>query len=333
MHYKSTLTLIALISIAGCSTFSKEKKSSSANSNWGISKLWKKEYEQPAKMVAVWTPDTYTVPGQPITRGFGGRIYFYNDRSQAIAVEGELFVYGWEEKSILLGTPKAEADKTFGFTSEQFTEHYSPTDLGASYSVWIPWDEAGGIQKEITIIPVFKMADGRAVQGSPSKLVLEGKSPLDPGFLQAQQVSYKSSTQPTNLLGTLRPENVSKVPMATGTTEIALPGNAGRHFLQNQSATNSATTSTGVTVGGASTPGMPERSASTASVVGKHVYELGTAPIPRNTTVPANSQSPEVPNLKLPSTSPSQSLPATFPNLPSLPTTVPGFGPDGAITS
>ncbi len=37
------------------------------------------------------------MPGKPVTRGFGGRIYFYNDRSQAVPVDGELVVYGFDD--------------------------------------------------------------------------------------------------------------------------------------------------------------------------------------------------------------------------------------------
>ncbi len=93
-------------------------------------------------MVAIWTEDTLVQPGKTVTRGFGGRIYFYNEKSQAIPVEGELIVYGYDDSSAASAhslTSNVEATKKFAFTPEQFTQHFSQSDLGASYSIWIPW--------------------------------------------------------------------------------------------------------------------------------------------------------------------------------------------------
>ncbi len=124
-------------------------------------------------MAVIWAEDILSMPGHPVTRGFGGRIYFYNEKSQAIPVEGELVVHGFDESSREKNpNVKPAADKRFRFTSEQFTQHFAESQLGASYNVWIPWD-AGGPQKKITLIPTF-ISNGKMIRGEASKVTLAG---------------------------------------------------------------------------------------------------------------------------------------------------------------
>ncbi len=66
--------------------------------------------------------------------------------------------------------------KRFEFTPEQFTRHFSQTDLGASYSVWIPWDAIGGEQRRISLVASFKTVEGKLVQGIPATILLPGSS-------------------------------------------------------------------------------------------------------------------------------------------------------------
>ncbi|GIW97362.1 MAG: hypothetical protein KatS3mg111_0695 [Pirellulaceae bacterium] len=159
------------------------------------------EYQTPESLAVIWAPEVLNVPGKPPTRGFGGRIYFYNAKSQAIPVDGELVVHGYrttdEKKSA--ESWRVEADKTFVFTGEQLTTHFSPSQLGASYSIWIPWDAVGGYREEITLIPTFKAADGKIVQGAPARVFLPGKS--RDGDEQtptvSPQVHYRHATIPS----------------------------------------------------------------------------------------------------------------------------------------
>src|SRR5262245_15116638 len=65
----------------------------------GDAKEKEKPYPQPAKMVVIWSPAMYTQPGQAPTRGFGGRIYFYNAKEEAIPVDGQLVVYGFDDSN------------------------------------------------------------------------------------------------------------------------------------------------------------------------------------------------------------------------------------------
>lgn len=195
LSHCTILCVVMLTAASGCSTLQKQGESGA----WSIKKLWKQEYQKPASMAIIWSPDVLTVAGKPPTRGFGGRIFFYNDKNQAIPVEGDVIVHGF------LGDPafsgNKEADKTFAFTAEQLTSHYSPSQLGASYSIWIPWDAAGGHRDQVTLIPTFKVVGGGIVQGAAAKLILPGKEKeglASRRRLPAQTVSFRRSSTPTN---------------------------------------------------------------------------------------------------------------------------------------
>ncbi len=185
--------------LSGCAVWDKGASSKPEKSGWSISKMWKQEYQVPHSMAVIWSPDILTLPGKPPTRGFGGRVYLYNERSQAIPVDGELIVHGYT-KPPRRHQEQVAADKTFGFTAEQLTSHFSPSELGASYSIWIPWDAADGQRQEITLIPTFKGTEGEVVQGAAAKLFLPGAVPGDDNArvtLPVQSVSYRESSSPT----------------------------------------------------------------------------------------------------------------------------------------
>lgn len=160
-----------LLGLAGCSTW---------NINWKKhlpwspqARLWKSDYEAPSRLVTIWTPDILTQPGKPPTRGFGGRLYFYNSKSHAIPVEGQLLVYAYDDTPDEQST---EPDRKFAFTPDQFTKHFAKSDLGASYSIWLPWDAVGGEQKSISLVPVFTASSGQIVMGQQAMNVLPGTS-------------------------------------------------------------------------------------------------------------------------------------------------------------
>ncbi len=113
-------------------------------------------------------------PGQPPTRGFGGRIMFYQDgREKPIKVEGTLVVYAFEETG--KNEEKIEPDRRYLFSPEDLEKCYSQSRLGHSYSVWIPWDEAGGPQRTVSLIVCFTPRNGPTIVGQQSKVTLPGK--------------------------------------------------------------------------------------------------------------------------------------------------------------
>jgi hypothetical protein len=207
-------------SLSGCASW----KGSTTERTWNPSTWFKKGYQEPTSMATIWKADRMSEPGQPEQRGFGARIYFYNDKSQAIPVDGDLVVHGYLTTPSSRREQREEPDKKFSFTAEQLASQYSPSDLGASYSVWVPWDKEG-FREEVTLIATFKSKKGVVVQGTPTKIHLPGKSPVpNEGFDNrplTQQVSYKKSTMSTY--------DVSPSPERSGSTKITtfeLPNNS-----------------------------------------------------------------------------------------------------------
>jgi len=145
---------------------------------WGDAEPRKDEskYQKPVRIVAIWSPAIYNRPGQTPTRGFGGRLYFYNAANDAIPVDGSLTVYAYDDS---LGKAASNTPtRRFAFTAEQFKKHFSETEIGASYSVWVPWDDVGQPRIEIGLVPVFADAKGERVAGQQSRNFLPG--PRDP---------------------------------------------------------------------------------------------------------------------------------------------------------
>ncbi len=150
---------------------------------------------QPAKMVAIWSESIIYGPDSRPTRGLGGRVYFYTADHQAVPATGELIVYAYDDEE---GEEKPEPDRKYVITAEEFEEHFSPSEFGPSYSVWVPWDAVGGEQKSISLLPIFKTEAGQLITGDYARNVLSGKRKLvrrgsPPRGLQSEQ-SYGPSS-------------------------------------------------------------------------------------------------------------------------------------------
>ena len=223
---KSAISLLALLTTTmsfGCAslTFKSDSNSKKKDKSWFS--FSKKEYQIPQSINVTWVHDVYTIPGKVPTRGFGGRFYFYNEKSQAIPVDGDLMVYGFDDT---YGTADLNnlnsAAKRFKFTAEQLTNHFDEGQLGASYSVWIPWDAAPGDQKKIMLIPTFMAKDGRLVRGSAATLLLPGRTPetVEPNTTTILQVSGNGNQ---NALPAVATNMTSPLPTHPGITTINMP--------------------------------------------------------------------------------------------------------------
>lgn len=168
----AALLCSAVVTAGGC-TSSGPKGPSSWNMPWSKKEKPPKPYPNPVKMAVTWTPDTLVQSGRTPTRGFGGRVFFYDEKTRPVPVEGDLTVHAIAEN------PDGSIGevKRYHFTAEQFTQHFSQSDLGASYSIWIPWDAVGGEQKRISLVPSFRTAAGRMVQGEQAIVGLPGRRP------------------------------------------------------------------------------------------------------------------------------------------------------------
>lgn len=198
-------------------------------------KFWESEpdvtesqFESPERMVVVWSPAMYNEPGKKPTRGFGGRIYFYGKQNNPIAVEGQLVVNAYDDSQMKQKASQAP-DRRYAFPQETFSGHFAPTDLGPSYSVWVPWDEVGGQQMQISLLPVFTASSGKVVMAQPSPNVLPGtQSQVDPALQEPQlttmprvyeesavkQISYEEPVAPAEALQPGMTQVTSSLPMS-----------------------------------------------------------------------------------------------------------------------
>ena len=166
----SSLVVAVLVSAAasGCSHWGKHHRFP-----------WQKEEPQtPDKVVAMWTNTVLSHPDGPATRGFGGRLMFYREPSpKPVLVDGTLIVYGFDETRRKPDDPRP--DRKYVFTPEQFAHHYSKSDIGHSYSVWLPWDDADGPPRKVSLIVRFIPREGPLLLGEQSTHLLPGPGPSE----------------------------------------------------------------------------------------------------------------------------------------------------------
>jgi len=297
-----TCTLAGLLCLAtGCTALSKPKLGDLFASS---SKLKESKYPPPANLVAIWTPATLDTPGKPSIRGFGGRIFFYNDSSQAVPVEGQLVVYAYNDSGKSL--PSKTPDKRFAFKPEQLTSHFTPGNLGASYSIWLPWDPVGGPQAEISLVPVFTAVSGQVVMGQSSKNLLAGREPTTQGTLiplprqarnEVQQVSYQqteadsqrfSRTSSGEAEARLQTTSIPLPPSLTQRMAAARPAEAPRLDTNSVPAARQAATGNWEPTASPTLSRTPERLAGT-------IHAPWSPPDPRSTRFSPSRGSRQVP--------------------------------------
>ncbi len=184
----ASFTLGIAVAMSGCSTLKVDKPDV-----WPLNVYEKSD--SPTKVSAVWSDTIYYQPNQTPTRGFGGRIMFYEgDKKESVKIDGELTVYAFEEKGEK-SEDKVRPDRKFVFTSEELAKHYSKSKIGHSYSVWLPWDDAGGDQKTISLIVRFAPKKGSVLVGDQTKQVLPGATPLEDAKTESVARSIREMTQ------------------------------------------------------------------------------------------------------------------------------------------
>ena len=143
----------------------------------------------PNKIVAVWKDTVLHHQDKPSTRGFGGRLMFYShDMQKPVKVDGSLVVYAFDEEG--RGPTDTRPDKKYVFSAKEFSKHYSESKIGHSYSVWLPWDEVGGPQKDISLIAHFTPAKGpRVVANQVTSLLPGTKKQLDVSKVEESQMA------------------------------------------------------------------------------------------------------------------------------------------------
>ncbi len=129
--------------------------------------------EMPDRMMVIWSDTVLHQPQMPGVRGFGGRVYFYRgEEPDPVVVDGGLVVYAFDSDD--LSSDATRPEKKYVFTADQLPEHMSHTDLGASYSIWLPWDEIGGPNRKLSLVVRFEGREGGVVISKPTMKLLPG---------------------------------------------------------------------------------------------------------------------------------------------------------------
>ncbi len=170
------IALTAMIFQTGCSTPWKTPKMLSLDNTWPFRDKDKPHEGTPVRMVCTWTDTVFTQAGQKPQRGFGGRLMFYEKEGKnPILVEGQLVVYAFDETG--RDPTDNKPTRRYVFPPDQIPLHMSKSELGASYSVWLPWDEVGGPKTEVSLICRFEPKTGAVVTSEQTKQKLPGAAP------------------------------------------------------------------------------------------------------------------------------------------------------------
>jgi hypothetical protein len=164
--YGVVLAAASLLS-PGCAKFDLRK-----NIPWGEGKDG--AIEQPMRVETVWVDTVMTRNNEAPKRGFGGRLYFFgpNNSQEPVKVDGTLVVYAFNETN--RNPTNVVPDRKIVYPVKDFETLYSKSKLGHSYSVWVPWDEAGGPQTEITLLARFIPKKGAVITSEQMKVLLPG---------------------------------------------------------------------------------------------------------------------------------------------------------------
>ncbi len=176
--------------------------------------------QQPGNVIAIWQDTVAHESGKRPMRGFTGKLIFYGlEKEKPVKVEGSLMIYAFDEAGRTAADVKP--DRKFVFTEEQWASHYRKTKLGPAYTVWIPWDEAGGPKKEISMIARFVPRGGRVVVSEQAKALLPGPPSLDEAAAETNRQSSRAG------VGESRIQRVSYEPERIDATDKSLAAQQG----------------------------------------------------------------------------------------------------------
>lgn len=233
----------------------------SLDNTWPFKDKDKPQEGTPIRMVCTWTDTVMTQAGQKPQRGFGGRIIFYDkEAKKPILVEGQLIVYAFDETNRDITDNKPT--RRYVFPADQIPAHMSKCDMGASYSFWLPWDEAGGPKTTVSLISRFEPKGGAVVTSEQTKLNLPGKV--------APPSATAGAPKPPKV-----PEGVSSKPARQTLQDLQAKRNAEQQAQLMSYETPTPVSGQPVATGSDQSETSPER----------HLY-ASTIPLPQNYQLP-----------------------------------------------
>ena len=131
----------------------------------------------PTQVVAVWEPAVKHSGENKPERGFGGRVFFYDQSmKKPIKVKGNVVVYAFDEEG--RRADDTQPSRSYVFEEKDVKKLYSKSKLGPSYSFWVPWDAEGpdGNVKKVSLIVRYVPKVGSSVVSSQALVYLPGKA-------------------------------------------------------------------------------------------------------------------------------------------------------------
>jgi len=119
----------------------------------------------------------YVVPfWEPVIRqqnsetkhGYAARVFFYDKtQSKPLKMDGALEVYCFAEQGKIADN---KPTKIVTFRPEDTDKFYSKSELGHSYTIWIPWDETDSAADKVSLIVKFRAKDGDTLMSRQATL-------------------------------------------------------------------------------------------------------------------------------------------------------------------
>ena len=189
-HTKLLLISMISFSLVGCQRLSESARKLDDSMPWNAEQAARRHHENSAaRIVAIWSHDVLSTPNNGAVQGFGGRMYFYNRRQEAVKVEGQLIVYAFDDTgTTATNHNQRNPSRKYVFREDKLESHLSESELGPSYSFWIPWQKLGGDERKISLVPVFIPKDGEIINGLFSKVVLPGNRTSPSGSSEQDQL-------------------------------------------------------------------------------------------------------------------------------------------------
>jgi hypothetical protein len=173
-RFSTILIATAILALSGCKTpLAESMKLDKLNEHMPWHDPDAPREGVPTKVVGNWVDAVHYQEGKKPQRGFGGKLLFYDNEGDApILVDGELIVYAFNEQG------RASTDnmptRRYVFPTSELTKLMSVSELGAGYSVWLPWDEAGGPEAEVSLICRFSPKAGPVLVSEQTRQLLPG---------------------------------------------------------------------------------------------------------------------------------------------------------------
>ena len=127
-------------------------------------------------VVAAWEPAVSN--GENPMRGFGGRVYLYDQEMlRPVKAKGMLVVYIFDEEGRLPGDEKPNEGLVFDEKTLDSKGIYKKSKMGHSYNLWVPVDAAGpdGPAKKVSLIVRYIPDKGSSVVSAQTTAHLPGR--------------------------------------------------------------------------------------------------------------------------------------------------------------